>query len=283
MEELKNRVSDILNSGGLALGLVVRLARSGEIARVAKSCGYDFLFLDRQHAIYSLETISHITQTALGCGVTPMVRVRSCDDPDVSALLDSGVCDIVFPDVNTADDARRAVDACKYAPVGKRSVSGPYALVDFRSVPIGALKPALNANTLVVCMIESREGLHNIDEICSVEGVDVVHVGCNDLLADMEKSGQFGHPEIMEAVAHVAATARRRRVFAGAGGDQNPDRQARFIQDGIQFISTQSDLGLLMQAGSELVSGLRTIEAAAKQSEHSERQCSDAGHLRGRK
>ena len=70
-----------MRAGGVSLGMIVRLARSGEIARIAKTTGHDFIFIDGQHALFSVETIGHIAQTALAIGVAPLVRVRSCDDP----------------------------------------------------------------------------------------------------------------------------------------------------------------------------------------------------------
>ena len=113
-----------MEAGELALGLIVRLARSGDIARIARATGHDFLFIDVQHAIFALETIGHIAQAALGCGVAPLVRVRSVRDPDIPVLLDCGVTGIVFPDINTADDARLAVRTCKL----RRSAAVPSPL-----------------------------------------------------------------------------------------------------------------------------------------------------------
>src|SRR5882672_3855692 len=89
--DLTNPVKERMQSGQVALGMIVRLARSGDIARIAKASGHDFIFMDGQHSLFSLETIGHIAQTALGCGVAPLVRVRSCRDPDTSLLLDNGV------------------------------------------------------------------------------------------------------------------------------------------------------------------------------------------------
>src|SRR5256885_7366246 len=105
--EAKNPVKERMRAGDVALGLIVRLARSGDIARIAKTTGHDFIFIDRQHALFTLETIGHIAQTALGCGVAPLVRVRSCDDPDTAVILDNGATGIVFPDVGSAADAQR--------------------------------------------------------------------------------------------------------------------------------------------------------------------------------
>src|ERR1700744_1341100 len=98
--DVTNPVRRRMEANELALGLIVRLARSGDIARLAQSSGHDFIFIDTQHAIFSLETIAHIAQAALGLGVAAFVRVRSCRDADIPVLLDAGITGIVVPDVN---------------------------------------------------------------------------------------------------------------------------------------------------------------------------------------
>ena len=255
--EIVNPVKERMKAGQVALGMIVRLSRSGDVALVAKTSGHDFIFIDGQHALFSLETIGHIAQAALGCGIAPLVRVRSCGDPDISVILDNGATGIVFPDVNTAADARAAVDACKFPPIGKRSVSGGYQVFDFRPVPTGQSVRALNDSTLVVCMIETREGLSNVEQIAAVEGVDVVHVGCNDLLNDMGKPGQFGDPEVIAAVERVIAAAKAHGKYAGLGGERDLERQLAFIRKGMRFVTTQTDLSLLMAAATQRAEQIR--------------------------
>jgi 2-keto-3-deoxy-L-rhamnonate aldolase RhmA len=254
---LINPVIERMKAGQVALGMIVRLGRSGDIASIARTTGHDFLFLDTQHAIFSLETLSHIAQAARGVGVAPLVRVRGCEDPDTSLLLDAGVTGIIFPDVNTAAQARKAVDTCKFSPIGKRSVASGYSLFDFRAVSLVDAMRVLNETTLVVCMIETREGLANIEEIAAVQGVDVLHVGCNDLLVDMGKPGAFGDPEIVGAVERVIAAANAHGKFAGLGGDRDVARQVEFIRKGVKFITTQTDIGFLMAEASRRTGELR--------------------------
>jgi 2-keto-3-deoxy-L-rhamnonate aldolase RhmA len=254
---VNNPLMQRMQAGDVALGLPVRLSRSGDIARIAKSSGHDFIFLDVQHSIFSLETLGHIAQTALGCGVSPIARVRSVDDPDVPLLLDNGITGIVFPDVGTAEQARRGVDRAKFPPIGKRSVCGGYPHFDFRGVPLTEAVPALNRMATVVCMIETVEGLENIEAIASVEGIDVIHVGANDLLTSMGKPGKFGDPEIVAAIERVIEVATSKGKFAGVGGDRNVERQVQFIRKGARFLTTQTDIGLLMAAASQLTSELR--------------------------
>jgi 2-keto-3-deoxy-L-rhamnonate aldolase RhmA len=252
-----NPVKARLRAGACALGINVRLSRSGDIARIAKSTGHDFLFIDAQHAIFDLETIAHIAHTALGVGIAPIVRVRSVNDPDVSLLLDNGVTGIVFPDVESAADARLAVETARFKPLGRRSVGGAYAQFDFKSIPTAELMARLNEATLVVCMIETVAGLENTEAIAAVPGIDVLHVGSNDLLADMGKPGQFDCPEIVAAQARVIAAARANGIFAGCGGNRDVARQAAAIRAGAQFVTTQTDIAFMMAAAAQWTAGVR--------------------------
>jgi len=254
---ITNPVKELLKADKVALGMLVRLARSGDIARIAKTTGHDFIFIDSQHALFSVETIGHIAQTALGCGITPLVRVRSCDDPDTSVLLDNGVAGIVFPDVSTAAEARRAVDRARYAPIGKRSVSGSYAVFDFRAMPTAEALATLNDYTLVVCMIENAEGLKNLEEIAAVDGIDVIHVGSSDLLTAIGKPGAYGCPEHIAALDRVLAVSKAHGKIPGVGGDRNVARQAEFIRKGARFLTTNSDISFLMTEASRVTGELR--------------------------
>ena len=252
-----NPLKELLKADKVALGMLVRLARSGDIARIAKTTGHDFLFIDAQHALYNVETIGHIAQTALGIGISPLVRVRSCDDPDTSVLLDNGIAGIVFPDVNTAAEARRAVDKARYEPIGKRSVSGSYTVYDFKAVPADVALPALNDYTLVVCMIESAEGLKNVEEIAAVPGIDVIHVGSSDLLNSIGKPGAYGCPEHVAALDRVINAARKNGKIPGVGGDRNVVRQSEFIRKGARFLTTNSDISFMTTEATRVTQELR--------------------------
>jgi 2-keto-3-deoxy-L-rhamnonate aldolase RhmA len=255
--ELVNPVKARMRAGEVALGMIVRLARSGDAVRIARATGHDFIFIDAQHSLFSLETIGHIALAAIGSRVAVLVRARSCDDPDVALMLDNGVSGIVFPDINNAEEARRAVAACRFAPLGKRSVVGGYPMFDYRAVPVAQSVQSLDDATLVICMIETREGLRNLDAIAAVEGVDVIHVGCNDLLTAMGKPGKFGDPEVVAAIERVVAAAAANNKFAGLGGERDLDRQLAFIKKGVRFVTTQTDIGFLTAAASHRTEQIR--------------------------
>jgi 2-keto-3-deoxy-L-rhamnonate aldolase RhmA len=254
---IPNPVKELLKAGKVALGMNIRLARSGDIARIAKTCGHDFIFIDAQHSLFTVETIGHIAQAALGCGISPLVRVRSVDDPDTQVLLDNGVTGIVFPDVSTAAEARRAVSRARFPPVGKRSAAGAYTILDYRPVPMGQLVPALDDNALVVCMIETREGLENVEQIAAVEGIDVIHVGSNDLLTGLGMPGAFGSPEHIAALDRVISVTKAHGKIPGVGGDRNVARQAEFIRKGARFITTNSEIAFILAEGARVTGELR--------------------------
>ena len=258
---LPNPIKELFKQDKIALGMNVRLARSGDIAGIAKTTGHDFIFIDGQHALYNVETIGHMAMAANGMGIAPLVRVSSCDDPNTQALLDNGVVGIVFPDINTADQARRAVARAKFPPLGTRSVAGAYTILHYRAAPMGELVAALQDNTLVVCMIETPEAMDNLDAICAVEGVDVIHVGSNDLLTAMGKPGTFGSAEHVAALDKVIAACKKHGKVPGVGGDRNLARQVEFIRKGMRFITTNSEIAFILAEGSRVTGELRTALA----------------------
>lgn len=232
-------------------------ARTGDIACIAKTTGHDFVMIDLQHSPFSVETASAIAHVALGCGVAPVIRVRSCDDPDTAVMLDNGVTGIVFPDISTAAQAKRAVNRARLPPVGHRSVAGGYPIFDYRPVSIADAVPAINARTLVACMIEAREGLENIEEIAAVDGIDVIHVGSADLLTALGRPGPFGSPEHIAAVDRVIAACKKHGKVPGVGGDRNVNRQADSIRKGARFITTNSEIAFIIAEASRVAGELR--------------------------
>jgi len=259
MTEIRNPALDRMRAGEVALGMVVRLSRSGDIAKVARTSGHDFLFIDLQHGVMSLDTATEICLVASGCGVAPLVRVTGFDNPEAARLLDCGAMGIIVPDVNTAEDARKAVATCKFPPIGRRSVFASYPHFDFAAVPVADAAPAMNEGQLLVCMVESPEGIANLDAIAAVDGVDVIHMGCNDLLYNMGLPGQFGHPNVIAAIDRLIASCAKHGKFAGVGGDRDPARQADYIRKGIRFMTTQSDLAMLMAEASRRTKFLREL------------------------
>lgn len=258
-----NPVRVVIDGGGVAVGLNVRLSHSAEVARIARRSGYSFLYIDAQHAPFNLETMAGIAHTSLACDVAPIVRVRSWDDPNISVLLDSGVTGIVVPDTETAAQARAVVRKCKFTPVGERSLGGQDIHYDYGPAPAAQVMVEENAAVLVILMVESVAGLNAVEDLAAVPGVDGIYLGGNDMLASMGKSGAYDDPEIYEALDQVVAAARTNGLFVGCGGLMGPTRQAEVIRRGVQFITTTSDLGALASGAARALTDLREAVGTA--------------------
>ncbi len=254
--KLTNPVLEAMRAGKAAMGLSVRLARAPEIVRIAKATGHHFLFIDGQHAVFNIETIINLASTAIPLGVAPMVRVRSPDDADVPSLLDNGVTGIIFPDVNTAAQARHCVAITKFAPIGRRSVGAVFPQFNGQTVPLADSIREINASTVCCVMVETKKGLDNIEEIAAVPGIDVVHIGTNDLMTDLGKPGQLDDPIVELALDRAIAACNANGIYAGCGGIRVVERQAAMIKRGIRFLTTQSDTGFLLAAAKAWTDGI---------------------------
>ncbi len=260
MSTVPNHALRQLRAGKLALGLGVRSARTVDIAQVAKTSGFDWLFIDCEHSSMDLDMAAQISAASLAVGVTPLVRVAGFEHWHASRILDNGAQGIVFPHVDDAAQAKRVADACRFPPVGKRSMGGGLQQVGFASMPIGETARIVNEETLVVVMIESPQAVANADEIAAVKGVDALLIGTNDLCFEMGIPGQFDDPRVADAYKKVIAACRKHGKFPGMGGMYTPELLERHIAMGVQLVLSGSDYSLLMQAGKARADLVRGFE-----------------------
>ena len=244
----------------MALGVGLRQARTVDVAKAMKTCGFDWLFIDMEHNTMSVDMAAGISVAAQDAGITPIVRVPGFQHFHATRVLDGGAQGIVVPHVDTPDVAAQMVSNCRYPPVGHRSVTSSLPQIDFESRPLAELTPALNDATLLVLMLETPEAIDNVDAIAATSGVDVLLVGTNDLCMEMGIPGQVGDPQVVAAMEKVVAACRANGVFPGLGGVYAPDLMQQYIEMGMRFILSGSDLAFMMAAGkarAELLRGLK--------------------------
>jgi 2-keto-3-deoxy-L-rhamnonate aldolase RhmA len=176
-------------------------------------------------------------------------------------MLDNGAQGIVFPHVDSASEAQRVANACRFPPVGKRSMGGGLQQLGFATMAVGEAARIVNEETLVVVMIESPQGVANCEEIAAVPGVDALLIGTNDLCFELGIPGQFNDPRVAEAYKKVIAACRRHGKFPGMGGMYTPELLERHIGMGVQLILAGSDFSLLMQAASARATLVRALES----------------------
>jgi 2-keto-3-deoxy-L-rhamnonate aldolase RhmA len=251
MPVIVNPAKQRLQQGQLALGMGVRGLRGIEIARVMKTAGYDFLFIDLEHGPASVETAYQISVAALDAGIAPLIRVPSGELALGTRCLDGGGQGIVIPHVDTVEEARAMVDAFRFQPLGHRSIAGGYPQFGFASAPVPEVIAGLNDTTLVVAMIETPQAVENAEKIAAIPGIDVLLMGTNDLCLEMGIPGQLENERIVAAMDTVINACKKHGKWPGLGGVYGKVLKKRYIARGMRFILCGSDLSILLSAAQD--------------------------------
>ena len=197
---------------GTALGAWISL-REPLLAEAAALAGFDYVVIDMQHGLADFADVAAMVQAMARTTAVPVVRVPWNEQGIIGRVLDAGALGVIIPMVNSVDDARSAVEACRYAPVGTRSI-GPLVT----RTRHGADFPAI-ANEVVACipMIETRQAVDDIDDILAVPGIDAVYIGPADLSLTYGLAPVVDHEggPFIEALARVVAACRRHGVVPG--------------------------------------------------------------------
>jgi 4-hydroxy-2-oxoheptanedioate aldolase len=248
--KVRNVARERLENGEMALGVGVRTARTVDIAKMMKTAGYDWLFIDLEHGPMSIEFATTLAVAALDTGISPIVRVPFMQHTMATRVLDSGALGVVMPHVDTPEQAREIVDHVKYPPVDHRSLAGSQAIFDFKRIPINEMIEAANAALLVIPLMETPTAIANAEAIAAVPGIDALLIGTNDLAAEMDIPGQFGHARITAAYETVIAACRKHNKWPGMGGVDGEELMQKYIGMGMRLVLTGSDGGFLMAAAS---------------------------------
>ncbi len=262
MTTIRNVAKERLLAGELAIGIGLRQARTVDIAKIMKTAGFDWLFIDQEHGAFGLDDAAEIACAAQDAGITPIVRVPGFEHYHAAKALDGGAQGIVVPHVDTVEVATAMVSNCRYPPAGKRSVVGILPQLDFAAVPLGEAAEAVNESTLLVLMIETAEAVASAGKIAAVPGVDVLLVGANDLSMELGIPGELDHPKMVDALETIAAGCREAGIFAGLGGVYRQDLIERYVAMGYRLILAGSDLSLMLNAGKASASAIRALPVA---------------------
>lgn len=249
-----------LAAGELVLCMGLRQARTSDIAMIAAACDFDAIYVDMEHSPVSLESTSTVCCAALGAGIMPIVRVPGHDVHMATRVLDGGALGVIFPHVDNAEQARVIVEACRFPPMGHRSVMGTGPAFGYHPLPLGEVNTKLNDATLLILMLETPEGIANADAIAAVPGVDVLLIGSNDLCTELGIPGQLRHPKLRESFQKVADACKKHGKTLGIGGIRGDlELQTELFHMGGNFIVAGSDTTYLTAAARADSKALRAI------------------------
>jgi 2-keto-3-deoxy-L-rhamnonate aldolase RhmA len=256
---LRNAAVERLKAGELAVGIILRQARTVDIAPVMKACGYDWLFLDLEHNSMDLDMTVQISVAALGAGIAPVARVPARQLWLATRILDGGGLGIVVPHVDTPEEAKTVAAALRYPPLGHRSVAGGLPHFGYQKLGLAETCAAINAATLVVVMLETPQAIANADAIAAVPGIDALLVGTNDLAMELGIPGGFGDERIVAAYQAVIDACRKHGKHAGVGGIADDALLRRYIEMGVRLVLPGSDLAFLQMAATERAATMRSF------------------------
>jgi 4-hydroxy-2-oxoheptanedioate aldolase len=254
-----NRLRQLWREGKPAIGGWLSMPSSFS-AEVMAHQGFDWLCVDMQHGVIDYSDAVRMLQAISTTETVPIVRVPWNDAWQIMRALDAGAYGVIVPLVNTAADAEAAVAACRYPPKGIRS-SGPTRAVYYAGRDY---QEHADEEVLCICMIETREGIDNLDAICSVPGLDMVYIGPSDLSLALGLPPRADNetPLHLDTVRQIRETAHAHGVRAGMHC-----ASARFAAqkavEGFDIVMLTSDVACLSRAASEQLSSLREAASSA--------------------
>jgi 4-hydroxy-2-oxoheptanedioate aldolase len=248
MELQRNAFKHAIAKGELQIGLWCSLC-SPITAEIVSHSGFDWLLLDTEHSPNEVPDVLAQLQAVQAGTASAIVRPAWNDIVLIKRFLDIGAQTLLIPFVQNPDEARRAVEATRYPPGGIRGITG-----SGRASRYGRVKDYLKNASREICLlvqVETRGALDQIEAIASVDGIDGVFIGPNDLAASFGHIGNWGHPEVQAALED--AVRRLKKIGKPAGIlTPNEEEAKRFIQWGYVFVAVGADLGLLARGADAL-------------------------------
>jgi 4-hydroxy-2-oxoheptanedioate aldolase len=253
---MSNPFKAALQRGEPQIGLWLSMAQSYS-AEICATAGFQWLLIDGEHAPNDVRsTLAHL-QAVAAYPAHPVVRAVQGETALIKQLLDIGAQTLLAPMVDTAEQARALVAACRYPPEGVRGVGSAIVRASRWNARESYLDEA-NAEVCLLVQAETVTAMQNLEAICAVDGVEGVFIGPADLAASMGHRGQSGHPAVQAAIEQAITTITASGKAAGIlSGDLAVAR--RYLALGARFVAVGVDVTLLAQASRRLAAefGLR--------------------------
>lgn len=249
----KNKLKQILATNEVITNGWLHIPNSWT-AEVFAHAGWDSVTVDMQHGLMGFETAMQMLQAISTSEAVPLARVSWNDPGKIMRLLDAGAYGIICPMINSADDCRQFISACKYPPAGIRSF-GPtraklYAGQDYATYA--------NDELMTFAMVETTESVRNIDDILSVQGLDAIFVGSGDLKLSL--TGKASHDnnseQFEQAIDNILTSCINHKIVPGIWCASVDDAK-KMIEKGFRFVAVKSDSMILSEATAQIISNLK--------------------------
>lgn len=254
-----NAIKQDVLAGRIVPGAMVFECFSPGMSTILVNAGCRFVIYDMEHAGLGFETLKWLFATCRGLPIEPMVRVPRGEYTWLARSLDLGARGVMIPMVESAEQARAVVSACRYPPAGRRGAAFGFAQCDYEGGDVGDKIRRSIERTMVIAQIETERGLEDVEAIAAVDGVDVLWVGHFDLSNFLGIPGRFDDPRFDAAMRRVAEVARRHGKAAGfMASDAAWVARARAM--GYTMLAGGTDTGLLEAGYRGLVDHIRAAD-----------------------
>ena len=256
----ENGIRRLWRDGGAVINGWLAIPTSFSAETMAHQ-GWDSLTIDMQHGVVDYQAALAMLTAISTTETVPLVRVPWLDPGIIMKMLDAGAYGVICPMINSAEEARRLVAACRYPPDGQRSF-GP-----IRALLYAGADYATHANDTVLslAMIETRDGLDNLEEIAAVEGLDGFYVGPSDLSLALGCTPKLDQEEapVVEAIDRIARVAKENGKAAGIH-NMTPEYALRMIDKGYSFVTIGSDARLMVTGTQDVLGKMRGSKKAVE-------------------
>ena len=251
-----NRFCEVVKSGRVPVGTMVWEFGTRGMAKILEAADLDFVLIDMEHSPFDTERVADLVAWLKATSIAPFVRVPQGLYHFLARTMDLGALGAMVANVETVEQAQKIVNAVKYAPLGHRGVGLGTSHTDFKAPDPATYFEESNANSTVICMIESPVGVKNASAIAALPGVDVLWVGHFDLTQCMGIPAQFHHPDFLAAIQSVTAACKEHGKVAGIN-PTSPEQLDEWLAAGFTAISWSNDSTIYRNALSAAVKEVR--------------------------
>ena len=227
-----------LRAGEICLGAGITTSDLAMTEALAPSV--DFFWIDLEHNATTTESmLGHLIAARAG-GAPSIVRIPNNDPAWIKRVIDSGAEGILLPRSSTAQEVAEFVSNCRYPPMGSRGF-GPRRPMNYGRAEQQAYLAQANQDLFVAAQVETTSIVDDIDQVVSLEGLDSLVLGPQDLSGSMGMLGQTTHPDVVEKMTLVASKARAAGKFVGSGLGADPAFAKMLIDCGVQWLQAGND------------------------------------------
>ena len=250
-------IRQALKEGKTLIGSHI-FAGSPMLSELISSVGYDLVWVDMEHTPFSgMDVLNNVIAVRAG-GAASLVRIPWNDPILAKPILDMGPDILLFPNIRTAEEGRKAIEACEYPPKGIRGY-GPQRAAMFGECSQAEYVHNKCRDMIRALQIEDINAVYDLERIADTEGADLFIIGPNDLTGSMGVLGEFHHKEVLDAYDRIAEVFYKKNKPYGVSVGYNPETLKAWKERGAQILFAGYDTGFVRDGARSVFDGMKEI------------------------